>query len=143
MSTGMLELLAEDVKIIPYRPQFRKITDSVTAAILLQQMFYRWFHNKKQPFYKYKEVCTADDYREGDSWCEELGFSRAEFDTALTKIGQKVTKAAEKDHEALVWYWTAVDRKTWYEVNEVALSKAIISLYEETGLDEVSGHTVS
>ena len=131
-TSGMMEMLGEDVKVIPYRPQFRKITNSVTAAILLQQMFYRWFHKGKQPFYKYKESCDANDYRAGDSWCEELGFSRSEFDTALAKIAQKVTKGIPKDYDAIVWYWTSIDRKTWYEVNESALRKALLSLYAET-----------
>lgn len=126
-----LETLAEDSRMISYRPTFRKITGSVTAAILLQQILYRWSNNGCRPFYKYKEVCDADDYRPGDSWCEELAFSRDEFDSALKRIAQKVSRKVPKDTSALVWYWTMQDRKTWYELNYPALRKAAFPIYVE------------
>lgn len=126
-----LQTLAEDSRMISYRPTFRKITGSVTAAILLQQILYRWSNNGCRPFYKYKEVCDADDYRPGDSWCEELAFSRDEFDSALKRIAQKVSRKVPKDTNALVWYWTMQDRKTWYELNYSALRKAAFPIYVE------------
>lgn len=125
----LLSTIGEDPKMIAYRPRLRQIAGSVTATILLQQILYRWKHNNFQPFYKYKEPCNKDDYRPGDSWCEELGFSREEFDTALKYIGQKVSRNVTKDEGKLVWYWTMPDRKTWYEVNYAALCKAAIPLY--------------
>lgn len=124
-----LETLAEDSRMISYRPTFRKIAGSVTAAILLQQILYRWSNNGCKPFYKYKEACDADDYRPGDSWCEELAFSRDEFDGALKRIGQKVSRKVLKDNDSLVWYWTMQDRKTWYELNYPALRKAVFPVY--------------
>lgn len=129
--TVWLETLAEDSRMISYRPTFRKITGSVTAAILLQQILYRWSNNGCKPFYKYKEVCDADDYRPGDSWCEELAFSRDEFDSALKRIAQKVSRKVPKDNNALVWYWTMQDRKTWYDLNYSALRKAAFPIYVE------------
>lgn len=121
--------ISEDTKMIAYRPAFRAIAGSVTSAILLQQILYRWKNNGFQPFYKYKEPCDASDYRPGDSWCEELAFSRSEFDTALKGIAQKVSRKVEKDESKLVWYWTMSDRKTWYELNYSALCKAAFPLY--------------
>lgn len=127
-----LSTIAEDARMIAYRPKFREITGSVTSAILLQQILYRWKHNNFQPFYKYKEPCDADGYRGGDSWCEELAFSRSEFDTALKRIGQRVSASGKaKDKEALVWYWSMPDRKTWYEINYQALCKVGIPRYVE------------
>lgn len=125
----LLSTIGEDPKMIAYRPRLRQIAGSVTATILLQQILYRWKHNKFQPFYKYKEPCDKDDYRPGDSWCEELGFSREEFDTAIKHIGQKVSRNVARDESKLVWYWTMPDRKTWYEINHSALCKAAIPLY--------------
>lgn len=124
-----LGTLSEDTKTIAYRPTFRRIAGSVTAAILLQQILYRWVRNDCQPFYKYKEPCDAADYRIGDSWCEELAFSREEFDGALKRIAQKVTREKPKSDDALVWYRVAPDRKTWYEVNYAALRKAAFPRY--------------
>lgn len=124
-----LKTISEDPKMIAYRPRLRAIAGSITATILLQQIIYRWVHNDFKPFYKYKEPCTADDYREGDSWCEELAFSRDEFDTALRHIAQKVSRNVEKDPGKLVYYWTMPNRKTWYEINYTALCNVAIPIY--------------
>lgn len=126
-----LRTISEDARMIAYRPSFRHIAGSVTGAILLQQILYRWVRNDFQPFYKYKEPCDADGYRPGDSWCEELAFSREEFDGALKRIGQKVTAETGKDPNALVWYRIMADRKTWYEVNYVALRNVAFPLYQK------------
>jgi hypothetical protein len=127
-----LNTVGETERMIAYRPNFRKMAGSITAAILLQQILYRWKSNNYQPFYKYKEECDAPDYRPGDSWCEELAFSRSEFDSALKAIGQKVSRKAKRDDGKFVWYWTMPDRKTWYEINFRALCNAGIPLYVNT-----------
>jgi len=124
-----LRTISDDPKMIAYRPRLRSLAGSITATILLQQIVYRWTNNDFQPFYKYKEPCDADDCRPGDSWCEELGFSREEFDSALKRIAQKVSRNVAKDESKFVWYWTMPDRKTWYDVNYVTLCKAAIPLY--------------
>lgn len=127
-----LNTVGETERMIAYRPNFRKMAGSITAAILLQQILYRWKSNNYQPFYKYKEECDAPDYRPGDSWCEELAFSRSEFDSALKAIGQKVSRKAKRDDSKFVWFWTMPDRKTWYEINFRALCNAGIPLYVNT-----------
>ena len=67
-------------------------------------------------------------YKEGDSWCEELGFSRSEFDSAIKKIGKKVKKGSKKEG-ALVFYWTDTDRKTYYDLNIELLELKLNELY--------------
>jgi hypothetical protein len=140
----LLRSISDDSRMIAYRPRLRKVAGSVTATILLQQIVYRWEHNNFQPFYKYKEPCAAPDCRKGDSWTEELGFSREEFDTALKQIGQKVKSEAlkdysKRDHTKLVWYWVMPDRKTWYEVNYVTLCNVAIPLYVQRDSRFTSG----
>lgn len=151
-------LLAEDGHAIAYRPSFRRIADSALSAILLGRIWHWWKQKGGKSFYKFKEPCDHKLYVEGDSWTEELGFSRSEFDTAIKKISTKVTRGMKKA-EAMDWKdengemrppqyivlsWTDSSRVTWYWVNELlfqgyvlmaanpSLGKAEIRLYLET-----------
>jgi len=141
-----LAMLAEDQRAISYRPGFARLTGSVTAAILLQQIFYRFTRTGKS-FFKFRSPNSHKDYRQGDSWQEELEFSGCEFDAALAKIGTKIVKGmsksepmAEKEPEfdekgrmlnldKLVIYWTDSNRCTWYWLNLGLLGNAIKSIY--------------
>jgi hypothetical protein len=129
---AILNLFGEDARFISYRPRMAAFLGSATAAILLQQIIYWYIHNGKKPFYKFKERCNHEDYRDGDSWTEELAFGRSEFDTALSKIACKiVTGTTRNDYrQALVWYWTDNRRRTYYEVNVALLSKVGNRLYQ-------------
>ncbi len=155
----ILNLLNEDNYTISYRPAFARMAGSVTAGILLQQIFYRWNGHGREPFYKFKEPCKHEDYQPRDSWCEELAFTRREFDGAISLIGTKVTKGQKKaDLMAYQWldlpcdqtsaeykrvwqeavrhlviYWTDSNRKTWYWVNEALLEKVIEATYSGKG----------
>jgi len=131
------DIIADDKSLITYRPKLRKLTGSVTAAILLSQIMYWSKKSKYQPFYKYKLRPAKDDndnypdkYREGDSWCEELQFSKSEFETALKKIGKKVKKGQAKPQDCFVWYWTTISRVTYYQINFKYLSSKLIDLYK-------------
>lgn len=150
-----LQLLAEDRSLVNYRPNFARLTGSVTAAVLLQQIFFRWTHHGREPFFKFKEPCSHDEYREGDSWCEELAFTKHEFDGALKKVGTKVTRGKNKtalmdyewpdfpeDKESdeydkawskaikhIVIYWTDSNRMTWYHFNEAVFQAALSAVY--------------
>lgn len=135
MSNPLIDLIAEDNEVIPYRKSLRPITGSVTATILLQQMIFRSKGGKKV-FYKFKAPCDHDLYKPGDSWTEEIGFSVREFDTALKKIGTKIKIGMSKDDvmngdtpDCLIAYWTGRDRVTWYEVNVDLLSKLLNGIY--------------
>ena len=79
-------MLANDQNIIPYRKELNAITGGVTATILLQQVSYWWKKSGSQPFYKFIQPCKHEKYHDGDSWTEELGFSRKEFLTAIKKL---------------------------------------------------------
>lgn len=133
---ALLSLLAEDRDVISYRPRLRQITGRVTAAILLQQVLY-WFRKSGwRPFYKFRAPCDHRFYRSGDSWTEDLGFSPAEFDTAISAIGTKITKGVSKadalagnEVRNLVLYWTDAGRVTWYLLNLRLLGNCIKSIY--------------
>ncbi len=80
---------------IPYIKELRMLSGSVTASILMQQLDY-WFEKSPNGFYKFLEPCeNSKYYKKGDSWTEELGFSKAEFKTAFEKIG--VTYKSKKE----------------------------------------------
>lgn len=150
----LLQLIAEDRRTITYRPRFAAMVDSAMAAILLQQMVYWWELSNEQPFYKFRDTCKHKMYRKGDSWCEELEWSGAEFDGALKIIGTKIVKGVGKN-EALAYkvpqrngmpdseyyvemkkaiahcvvYWTDSNRITWYQVNSELLGNLILLNY--------------
>jgi hypothetical protein len=135
-----IEILAGDRTLITYRPKLNQLTGSVTATILLQQIMH-WWVQMRRSFYKFKEPCAHPDYRVGDSWTEELGFTKYEFDGALQKIGVKVTRKCGREEalkNGLVIYWTDMDRRTWYEVNEPLLRQKLIELYSGPQAPETS-----
>ena len=143
VNDALLDILGEDPEVIPYRKSLRPITNSVTATILLQQIIHRSAKKNGEPFYKFKSPCGHDMYRAGDSWTEELGFSTKEFDTALSKIGTKITKGTSKDEAyaktdptGLVIYWTDAQRVTWYHLNRDLLGKYLSGIYLESNQRE-------
>jgi hypothetical protein len=130
--TVALGLLTEDRDKILYRPQLAKLL-GVTSAILLQQVVYRWDKNGRQPFYKFKQPCGHKLYQEGDSWCEELAFTRREFDTALGRIATRKSATMTLDQAMQegqpVVYWTDRGRVTHYTVNVSALMDVLRQAY--------------
>lgn len=128
----LLDLLSNDRRQIVYRPEWREMTGSVLGAIMLQQVFWRWDKNDDKPFYKFKMPCGHPLYREGDSWTEELGFSKREIENSLKQIGQKLKDGTERKNDVFLWYWTTVDRRTFYHINLPYLSQKITELYVNT-----------
>lgn len=127
---SVLNVLAHDANVIPYRVEFNQITGSITASILLQQIIYRCGH-KNTPFYKFKEPCEHNLYKQNQSWKEEIGFSRREFDTAIAAISTKIKKGQDlEDVNTPVVHWTTIDRVTYYQLNMCVLRKALKRLYE-------------
>gem|GEM_PF-6914045 len=126
----LLSLLAEDKKKISYRPAFAIMTGSVLSAILLCEIIYWWEKQDRKPFYKFKLPASSNyKYKEGDSWCEALGFTRSEFDRALGKIGVRVKKRGKLPQDVFVWYWTDIKRITYYRLNDTYLASQISKLY--------------
>lgn len=137
---ALLGLLADDKNVIPYRKNLRLIAGSVTASILLQQVVHRAKQVEWQPFYKFIEPCEHRQCNAGDTWTEELGFSRKEFRTAIGKIGTKCKAGDDKEallqlrdgeepRQRLVLYWTDGSRITWYQLNTALLAEMLKNLY--------------
>lgn len=126
----------EERSAIAYRPKWAVILKDINAAILLQQVFYRWHHNKNKAFYKFKEPCKHEKYRFGDSWLEEMGFSKRNFDSALKKIGAKKSDS-DKFPNALVYYRTDMNRLTWYEINDNAFCDFLHTVLQKSELDDL------
>lgn len=93
----MSNLLAKTARAIPYNGFLRPICKSVTSAILFQQLEY-WFDKQGDKFYKFLEPCNSSAYKDGDSWTEELAFSKDEFRTAFDNIGIRYN--SKKDYDA-------------------------------------------
>lgn len=153
--SAILSVLAEDKRLVTYRPRFVLLTNSVHAAILLSQVLYWWDKSERKPFYKFKQSCNHKAYKPGDSWCEELEWNSTEFDSALRVIGTKVTKGISKKDllatefperlvtesneeycarietaiSRIVIYWTDSSRITHYAVNERLLGKLLTAVY--------------
>lgn len=135
---AILNAIAEDRDSIPYRKRLNKITGWVTASILLQQILYWAQREQFKPFYKFRAPCKHKWYKAGDSWTEELGFTPAEFDTAIKKIATKITTGTNKADaykgttpQHLVIYWTDSSRVSWYHLNVKLLGNFIMSIYLE------------
>lgn len=122
MNDILLEVLGDDKKLIVYRKELNKITGSVTATILLQQLIFHASHNKYEPFYKFIEPCNNELYKDGDSWIEELGFTVHEFRTAYKKL---------EDLE-IVSKKTNMNRVSFYTINKSHLGNLIFRIYANT-----------
>ena len=131
---------------IPYIKELRILSGSVTASILMQQLDY-WFEKSPKGFYKFLEPCENNKfYKKGDSWTEELGFSKAEFKTAFEKIGttykskKEFTKALnEKNLFKGKFYCCYIDRikniTVYYrnhDLLDLELEKLLNSVSEES-----------
>jgi hypothetical protein len=137
---GYSNLLAEDKRLVTYRPRLNEVTGSVTATVLLQQIIFHADNKGNRPFYKFRAPCGHRLYKEGDSWTEELGFSPAEFDTARSKIATRVKKGDSKTEALkgetanhLIIYWTDASRVTWYMLNVDLLNRILEKLYADSG----------
>ena len=125
----LLGLIADDRSVVTYRPRWNQLTGSVAGTILLQQLIYRWISNKRVPFYKFTSPCNHPLCRLGDSWEEELGLSRREFETARGRIAARTQ--GDLDPDALISYWMTTGHCTWYAINEPLLVARLAALYPE------------
>ena len=135
-------LAAFSRRIIPYNPEFRRLplVKSVNAALLLQQLDF-WF-DKYSSFWKFIETAPNHSrYKEGDSWTEELGFSKEEFRTSFSQIGvvykskSQFVNAKNKFVENGVehYYASYYDRKynlTFYYRNDELLDRELMALVD-------------
>ncbi|MCB8945851.1 MAG: hypothetical protein H6658_19050 [Ardenticatenaceae bacterium] len=127
--TDILQLIADDHNRVSYHPKWNGFTGGVTSSIFLQQAIYWWVRSKRRPFYKFNEPCSHRAYKDGDSWSEELGFSRKELETARGRVASRTKGDISSD--SLISYWVDASRKTWYAVNEVLLLEKLAEIYPE------------
>ena len=129
MGLRILETLADDKKTIPYRKNLNKLTGGPMASILLTQIIYWWDKSGKKPFYKFKVPPQRKEnesdgiyykrvqpYRKGDSWCEELGFTYSNFDTAIKTIARRSKEMDFSGTREFIVYWKTRDNLTYYDI---------------------------
>jgi len=124
------------VSALIYRPTYNLITGDLIASLVLNQMQY-WWGVMREPFFKYREPCNADDYKPGDSWTEELGITPYRFSRALSQIATKITRGTNRKmafDSSLLVFWTDRDRRTYYQVNEELLGLYVYLAYEQPDL---------
>lgn len=113
-----IKAIANDKNVIAFRPEIKRYVKNTNATILLQQIMY-WYDINEGEFYKFIEPCKHEKYRDGDSWCEELAFSRKEFVNAMNIL---------KDLE-LVTSKTTRNRVTYYTINSDKLEEVFEGIY--------------
>jgi hypothetical protein len=105
----------EDTKI-PYYPHHNVFSGGSEQSILLAQFHYWWGKMKGEPFYKYIIPPKVENkaYKPGDSWTEELGWSRTTFIRVRDSLGRQ-TKISENE-----WWWDVFEKSqepifiTWW-----------------------------
>jgi len=111
-----------------YEPRHNEITGDVLASIFLSAVKFRW---DGKPFYKFNAPCDASEYRHGDSWTEELGFTLHQLRKARSLVATKVKtyheanellKNGSDEPKYLIFYWTHFN-KTHYQLNEKLYKK--------------------
>lgn len=87
-------------RTLTYFKPWRKIAGTVTATILFGRLEF-WFDKYENGFYKFLEPApNRKEYRRGDSWVEELAFSKDEFRTAFDAIGIRYTSGTAYESAA-------------------------------------------
>ena len=102
----LVKALAIGLKAKLYFKEFNKITESVHCSLFLGQLIYWADKNDYKPFYKFRQPCQHELYKEGDSWVEELDFEIRMIDKCiktLKELGILETK-------------TTIQRVTFYEL---------------------------
>ncbi len=154
-----VNIFSEDKEVIAYRPKLARKLKSVPAALFLQQVVYRWGKNDRKEFYKFIAECEHPLYKSGDSWQEELVFTRREFENALSLLATKsrlpkkesgvvvdpglgVAEILEKDNlNSLIAYRTDASRVTWWSLNERLFNKMVAEIYEDFNLQPQPART--
>lgn len=117
------------IKHLKYSPELNQITGSVNATIVMLQLEYWFSKTASNKFYKFLDICEHERYKSGDSWTEELSFTKNEFRTAFAKIGKVYkSKKAFRESQDLFggkYYASYYDRMkglTYYIRNNAKLS---------------------
>lgn len=127
-------------KCLKYCPELNQITGSVTASLLMCQLEYWFTRSKKDGFYKFLEPCTHKAYKKGSSWVEEMGFSKAEFRSAFSRIG-KVYKSKKAFLESkdpfegklYLSYYDRMKKLTYYVRNTTLVTTLLTNPLSASG----------
>ena len=79
---------------IKYYPEFKRAFGSEKAALIFERLEY-WSQKYETGFWKFFEPCPHPLYRQGDSWEEEVGFSRKVFKRFFSLIGTHYSSKSE------------------------------------------------
>ncbi len=114
---------------IKYFPRIKSYTGCEKATVIAGRLEF-WFSKYQSGFYKFLEPCGHRLYRAGDSWSEEVGFSRKVFNRAFDLIGIRYKSKSEfknaEDKFQGKLYASYHDRKTnrTYFVRNHAIANA-------------------
>lgn len=122
------------------------MTGSVSATILLRDIWSAYCENQYKPFSRFIAPCNLPGYRKGESWYEYGAYTPSEFDAAIKKIGTKVASAAKAREQTLpayttvnyltrriVTYWTDSDGQTWWSIN-IPLLNRLVEITNKVGI---------
>jgi len=131
-------------KHLKYYPELNPLTGSINATIILLQLEYWFTKCKGDKFYKFLDVCEHEQYKQGDSWVEELGFTKHEFRTAFTKIGKAYKSKREFNESQDLFggkyyasYYDRIKGLTYYCRNDKAVADLLSNcLAEKESLED-------
>jgi len=130
--------IAQDGSGVRYRKELNTVTGSVLATIFFQRVLHWTYYwsGTGESFYKFNAPCKHELYKEGDSWQEELGFTKDELITARRKVATKIKRGVSKEKvlqgntaRELVLYWTDSGGVTHYMLNVRLYNKMMDELY--------------
>lgn len=131
------------MKNLRYCPELNVLTGSITASLLMCQLEYWFKKTASKPFYKFLSPCEDMHYHIGDSWTEELGFTKAEFRTAFHKIGKvyKTKKAYKESNDPFegklyLSYYDRIRKLTYYMRNDALVNKLLANQHCEPAYSE-------
>ncbi|MBY0292249.1 MAG: hypothetical protein K2W92_03060 [Alphaproteobacteria bacterium] len=139
MSTLLLkkEKFTKRTFYIKFYPEINSSIGCEKSTLILGRLEY-WFEKYANGFYKFVEPCNHPLYREGDSWSEEIGFSRKIFAKAFDLIGirykSKSSFMRAQDKFQGKFYASYHDRKTnqtYFFRNHAFASQFIKGLFNQ------------
>lgn len=110
-----------------------EIINNHAWTLLLTQMIYWFEKNNRQPFYKFYEPCSHPQYKNGDSWLEEVGATKKQIMEFLRKFGFKQGKQPKgqipkSEEEALIIYWKTQNNLTYYSLNYRLITEKLLEI---------------
>lgn len=133
---------------IPYIKEFKPLAKTIVGCILMQQLDY-WFGKMPKGYYKFLSPCpNNNNYKEGDSWEEEINISPDEFRTAFDKFAIRYKSKAEflmqEDKFQGKFYCSYFDKikgLTFYFRNDRIVDDAITSICNNVTTDSEDSNT--